>query len=84
MAKVNTLSDHCMMMDDNNNYKLKHPSIHKNDNIACDNFNLNLNGLNVDAIPEPLSSLLECQERAKDKDIGTGVYYGDGKERFVS
>ena len=29
--------------------------------IDCNNINLNLNGLDTDAVPEPLSSLLQAQ-----------------------
>ncbi len=93
MTEVKALSDYGMMMRDNNdNYKSTKylPSVDKKDNnIECSNFNLNLNGLdNVDAITEPLSSLVveDKAQTEEDKDIGTrGAYYdgNDGKERFV-
>jgi len=72
-----------MMDDDNNKYKSKYSSL-KKDNIKCNNLNFNLNALDVDAIPEPLRSLLASQAQAAEEgaEIGSGTY-GNGEERFV-
>src|SRR5215217_966198 len=73
-----------MMMDENNKYKSQYSSL-KKDNIKCNNLNFNLNALNVDAIPEPLRSLLASQAQVEEEgiEIGYGTYGNDGKERFV-
>ena len=52
------------------------------DKIDCNNINLNLNGLDVDEIPEPLRNILQSQaETEEDADIGTGTF-GNGENRF--
>ncbi len=88
MAQVKDLSENSEKMmnyDDNNNYKSAKYSSFKKDNIDCNNVNLNLNGLDVNAIPEPLSSLLQPQtettEEGADNDartIGNGAGRDDG------
>jgi hypothetical protein len=69
-----------MMMNYDNNYKSKYSSF-KKDNIECNNFNLNLNGLNVDAIPESLSNLLQAQAETEDANIDTSTF-GNGAEKL--
>lgn len=44
------------------------------DDIVCNDINLNLNGLDVDTIPEPLSSLLQAQGETEDADFGTDTF----------
>ena len=52
-------------------------------NIICNNFNLNANGFNVNAIPEHLSGLLPAQAQARNSDIGTSTF-GTDEKRFGS
>jgi hypothetical protein len=55
---------------------------YKKDKKECINFNLNLNSLDVDVIPESLSNILAEQAQAEGAaDIGTGTF-GNGEERF--
>jgi hypothetical protein len=64
MAQLQTLSKnngHMLNNNDEYNYKSSVSSFFKKDNIECNNINFNLNGLDVDAIPEPLSSLLQSR-----------------------
>jgi len=80
-----------MMKDDNNNYKSKYsPSNNKDDDINCNNFNLNGNGLNINVIPESLKGLVASQAQAEDSQAeieGTDVdisTFGNGEKRFDS
>jgi hypothetical protein len=41
------------------------------DDIECTNLNVNVNGLNFTALPEPLRNLLEFQAQTEDSDIGS-------------
>jgi hypothetical protein len=79
-----------MMDDDNNNYKSKDPTLYKkNDDINCNNFNLNANGLNVNEIPESLRNLIapesieESQTELEDSSIDSSTY-GNDEKRFGS
>ena len=56
---------------------------YKKDDIKCNNFNLNANGFNVNAIPEPLSDLLPAQAQARNSNIGTSTF-GTDEKRFGS
>jgi hypothetical protein len=49
--------------------------------IESNNINLNLNGLDIEAVPEPLSSLLQSQGETEDVDIGTGAF-ANGENKF--
>jgi hypothetical protein len=80
MTKVHALSEYDGMMMNYDNYKSKYSSF-KKDNIECNNFNLNLNGLNVDAIPESLSSVIQAQAETEDTDIDTGIF-DNGAEKL--
>ena len=53
----------------------------KKDEILCNNINFNLNDLDVDSIPEPLSSLLQDQAETENTDGSTGTI-GNGENRF--
>ena len=46
------------------------------DKIECNNVNMNLNGLDFDAIQEPLSSLLQSQAEGEAAGIGTSNFNG--------
>jgi hypothetical protein len=48
------------------------------DNIECTDLNVNVNGLNFTALPEPLRNLLESQAQTEDSDIGSTS--GNGKK----
>ena len=54
---------------------------YQKDDIKCNNFNLNANGFNVNAIPEPLSDLLQSRAETDEADSGTGAF-GNGENRF--
>jgi hypothetical protein len=84
MTEVNALSDYGMMMDDDDNYKSKY-SLYEQDNINCNNFNLNANGLNVNVIPESLRGLIASQAQTEvgSTDIGTSAL-DNGEKRFGS
>jgi hypothetical protein len=75
-----------MMNDDNNNYKLKYLPYKKED-INCNNFNLNGNGLNINKIPESLRSLLasqtqeDLQGEVEGTDSKTNIF-DNGEKRF--
>ena len=56
---------------------------YQKDYIKCNNFNLNANGFNVNAIPEPLSGLLAAQAQDRNSDIGTSTF-GNDEKRFGS
>jgi YVTN family beta-propeller protein len=56
-------------------------SDNKKDNLDCNNFILNLNGIDVAAIPESLSSLLNPQSETEDADSDIDTFDND-KERF--
>src|SRR5262245_47734191 len=81
MTQVNALSGNGGAMLNNDNYKksAKYSSF-KKDNIECNNVNLNLNGLDVNAIPESLSSLLQAQAETTDNDVSK---FSNGAERHV-
>ena len=54
---------------------------YQKDDIKCNNFNLNANGFNVNAIPEPLSDLPPAQAQTENADIGTSTF-GTEENRF--
>ena len=54
-------------------------SDHKKDNIKCNNFNLNGNGLNINAIPESLRGILSAQTQTEDSDIGSIIFDNNEK-----
>ena len=67
-------------------------SEYEKDNVKCINFNLNVNGLNVNSIPESISGLLPDQANAEEAEesqiggtdiIGTSAY-GNSEKRFDS
>src|SRR5215204_5013830 len=69
---------------DHNNYKSKYPSSYnKKDDINCNNFNLNANGLNVNEIPESLRGLVEQQTaQAGDSEISSSEFGSDNKGSY--
>ena len=79
MKEIHTLSDSGIMMD---KYKSKYASYEK-DNIECTNFNLNVDGLNFNKIPESLNGLLAAQVQAESEeewtDIGNSIFRNDEK-----
>ena len=79
ITEVRALSDYEMMMGESKSQYLPY----KKDDIKCNNFNLNANGLNVNAIPKPLSALRAAQAQAEDGDIGTSTF-GNDEKRFGS
>ena len=83
MTKAHALSEYGeMTTNSNDNYKsTKHSSFEK-DNIECNNFNLNLNGLDVDAIPESLIVYYKHNQKQKTQ-ILTSVIFGNDAERHV-
>jgi len=48
--------------------------------IECNNINLNLNGLDIDAVPEPLRILLQDQGETEETNSGTDTF-GMGEEK---
>ena len=42
---------------------------YQKDDIKCNNFNLNANGFNVNAIPEPLSDLLQSRAETDEATV---------------
>jgi hypothetical protein len=81
MTQVHALSANGgMMLNDDENNKSKYSSL-KKDNIECNNINLNLNGLNVDAIPESLSTLVQAHAKTENTDIDTNTF-DNGAERL--
>ena len=79
ITEVRALSDYEMMMGESKSQYLPY----KKDDIKCNNFNLNANGLNVNAIPKPLSALRPAQAQAEDGNIGTSTF-GNDEKRFGS
>jgi len=79
MKEVHALSDSGIMMD---KYKSKYASYEK-DNIECTNFNLNVDELNFNKIPESINGLLAAQVQAESEeewtDIGNSVFRNDEK-----
>ena len=61
ITEVRALSDYEMMMGESKSQYLPY----KKDDIKCNNFNLNANGLNVNAIPKPLSALRQLKRKQK-------------------
>jgi hypothetical protein len=55
--EVHAVSDSGIMMD---KYKSKYV-LYEKDNIECTNFNLNVDGLNFNEIPESINGLLAAQ-----------------------
>ena len=85
ITAVYALSDYGLK--DDNNYNSKYLP-YKKDNVKCNNFNLNVNGLNVNAIPKSLESLAAQASDAEgsqtgDIDIGSSTF-GNGENRFGS
>ncbi|HEX5186965.1 MAG TPA: VCBS repeat-containing protein, partial [Nitrososphaeraceae archaeon] len=57
------------------------PEVHaitdlKKDNIDCNNINLNLNGLNISAIPDTLSNLLQSKTETEGAESGINNFNG--------
>jgi YVTN family beta-propeller protein len=50
-----------------------------NDNFVCNNINLNINGLSIDAISNPLSNLLQDNIATENVDVGTGKFSNEGE-----
>lgn len=55
----------------------------KKDNLVCNNINLNFNGLNVPAIREPLTSLLQAQAETEGSNTGISDFNGKDISFFV-
>jgi hypothetical protein len=88
MTKVHAQTESGLMYD--NNYNSKY-SLFEKGNVDCNNFNLNDNRLNVNAIPESLRSLIASKTQPEDAlaevegtDRGTGKYGNHGEKRFDS
>ena len=79
ITEVRALSDYEIMMGESKSQYLPY----KKDDIKCNNFNLNANGLNVNAIPKPLSALRAAQAQAEDGNIGTSTIWQRRKEIWL-
>jgi hypothetical protein len=62
-------------------YKTTKYSTFKKNNLKCNNINLNLNGLDVNASPEPLSSLLQLQAETTENPNSDPSTFDNGVER---